>query len=111
MFWTRDGTSQRDRPYSAATVTVCGGQVNACPPFSEEYVGIRSLAAGREMAALLCRRYTRAILAELSERFGLRHPDSLAYLVRRAKKREGESAFYRHRVALAESRRATKTEN
>lgn len=29
----------------------------------EEYVGFRSLAAGREMAALLCRRYTNATRA------------------------------------------------
>lgn len=33
----------------------------------EEYTGFRSTAAGREMAALLCRRYTNATLAQLSE--------------------------------------------
>jgi len=78
---------------------------------AEEYFGFRSLAAGREMAALLCRRYTSATLAQLSERFGLRHPDSSANLVRRAKKREEESAFYRRQIARAESQLAMKTES
>jgi putative transposase len=58
----------------------------------EEYVGFRSAAAGREMAAWLCRRWTGVSLAELSRRFGLRHPDSSANLVRRAKQREADSA-------------------
>ena len=35
----------------------------------EEYVGFRSPAAGREMVALLCRRYTNATLAQLSAAF------------------------------------------
>ena len=76
----------------------------------EEYVGFRALAAGREMAALLCRRYTSATLAQLSERFGLGHPDSSANLVRRAKKREQESALFRRQIARAESQLAMKTE-
>jgi hypothetical protein len=63
------------------------------------------------VAALLCRRYTSATLAQLSERFGLRHPDSSANLVRRAKKREEESAFYRRQIARAESQLAMKTES
>jgi hypothetical protein len=46
-----------------------------------EYKGFRSGAAGRDMAAYLCRRYTRATLRELSERFGLSHPDSAADLI------------------------------
>ena len=37
------------------------------------------------VVAGLCRRYTGATLAQLSERFGLRHPDSSANVVRRAK--------------------------
>ena len=77
----------------------------------QDYVGFRSLAAGREMAALLCRRYTSATLAELSKRFGLRHPDSSANLVRRAKQREKESASHRRRIAQAESQLAMNTEN
>jgi len=77
----------------------------------QQYEDFRSPAAGREMAALLCRRYTSATLAELSERFGLRHPDSSANLVRRAKQREKESASYRRRIAQAESQLAMNTEN
>ena len=84
-------------------------QVHGVEP--EEYVGFRALARGREMAALLCRRYTSVTLAQLSDRFGLRHPDSSANLVRRAKKRAEESAAYRRQIALAESQLAMKTEN
>ena len=76
----------------------------------EEYVGFRSLAAGREMAALICRRYTSVTMAELSERYGLRLPDSSANLVRRAKRREEESALFRRQIARAESQLAMKTE-
>jgi len=43
---------------------------------STEYIGFRSLAAGREVAALLCRRWTGETIASLSKRFGLAHPDS-----------------------------------
>jgi putative transposase len=75
------------------------------------YVGFRSTAPGREMAALLCRRLTSATLAQLSDRFGLGHPDSSANLVRRAKKREHESSSYRQQVAEAESLLLRKTEN
>ena len=39
--------------------------------------------------------YTNVTLAQLSDRFGQRHPDSSANLARRAKKREEESAFDR----------------
>ena len=47
----------------------------------EEHAGFRTLAAGLETAALLCRRYTSATLAQLSERFGLGHPASSANLM------------------------------
>jgi hypothetical protein len=53
-----------------------------------EFFGFRSQAAGREIAALLCKRYTGSTLAQLSEAFGLGHPDSSANLVRRAKTQE-----------------------
>ena len=46
----------------------------AHPVAPEEYVGFRSAATGRERAAWLCRRWTGVSLAELSRRFGLRHP-------------------------------------
>jgi hypothetical protein len=53
------------------------------------------------MAAYLCRRYTRATLRELSERFGLSHPDSAADLIRRgAKKLEQSSEAMRHLMMI-----------
>jgi len=51
-----------------------------------EYVGFRSSAAGRDVAAYLCRRYTTATLAELSAVFGLSHRDSSGDLVKRARR-------------------------
>ncbi len=57
----------------------------------EEYVGSRSQAAGREIAAFLCRRWTGEPLSSLSARFGLAHPDSSSNLLRRATKRMSES--------------------
>ena len=51
-----------------------------------EYSGFRSSAGGRDVAAYLCRRFTSATLAELSERFGLGHPDSSSDMVKRATK-------------------------
>jgi hypothetical protein len=77
----------------------------------QDYVGFRSTAPGRDMAALLCRRLTRATLAQLSNRFGLAPSDSSANLVRRAKKRERESTSYRQKIAKAESLILPKTEN
>ncbi len=77
----------------------------------EEYVGFRSMAAGREMAALLYRRHTAVTLAGLFQRFGLRHPDSSANLVRREKKQEERHLSYRRQIARAESQLARKTEN
>jgi hypothetical protein len=41
---------------------------------------------------------------------GLRHPDSSATLLRRAKKREQESALFRRQIARARSQLAMKTE-
>lgn len=76
-----------------------------------EYVGFRSQAAGREMAALLCRRLTSSTLSELSVVFGLKHPDSSANLVRRAAKREQQSSHYRRRLRDIESNLMPKTEN
>ena len=67
------------------------------------------MAGGREMAALLCRRWTSVTLAELSDCFRVRHLDSSANLVRRAKKRAEQSASYRRQIALG--RIATYDEN
>ncbi len=78
---------------------------------SSHYVGFRSSAPGREMAALICRRFTSSTLAELSTAFGLGHPDSSANLVRQAKRRESKSANYRKRIKEIEQAMFMKTEN
>jgi REP element-mobilizing transposase RayT len=75
-----------------------------------QYVGFRSSAPGREMAALVCRRFTSSTLAELSVAFGLGHPDSAANLVRRARRQESKSPQYRNRLKKIE-RAMMKTEN
>ena len=67
----------------------------------DEYVGFRSGAAGRDVAAYLCRRYTSATLRELSERFGLSHPDSASDLIRRGAKRlEQSNDAIRHQKSI-----------
>ena len=53
---------------------------------ADAYCGYRSGAAGRDVAALLCRRWTTATLRELSGRFGLSHPDSASDLIKRGKR-------------------------
>ena len=74
-------------------------------------VDFRSSAAGRETVALLCRRYTGSSLAELSEAFGLGHPDSSANLVRRAKLREKKSSDFRRQMKEIETHLLLKTDN
>jgi len=75
-----------------------------------QYIGFRCSAPGREMAALVCRRFTSSTLAELSHAFGLGHPDRAANLVRRAKRVEFESPEYRNRLKKIEQA-MMKTEN
>jgi len=77
----------------------------------QEYVGYRSGAAGREMAAYLCRQWTRVSLAKLSAVFGLEHPDSSSNRVRRAKRRAEESLEYQKIITLRETKLSLKTEN
>ena len=57
-----------------------------------EYIGFRSSAPGRQNAALLCRELTNVSLADLSQTFGLGHPDSSANLVKKAKRLINENA-------------------
>ena len=53
---------------------------------ADQYCGYRSRASGRDVAAMLCRRWTTATLRELSGRFGLSHPDSASDLIKRGKR-------------------------
>ncbi len=77
----------------------------------QEYVGFRSLAAGRAITAPLCRRWTGDSIASLSQRFGLSHPDSASNLVRRAKARQEKSQQYRQVIDDIEYNLELKTEN
>ena len=77
---------------------------------ADQYIGFRAAPAGREMAALLCRRWTGELLSRLSARFALAHPESSSNLVRRAKKRYKESRADRRTVARLEQQFGLKTE-
>ncbi|QDT05095.1 hypothetical protein K227x_34930 [Rubripirellula lacrimiformis] len=74
-------------------------------------IGFRSASAGREIAALLCRRWTGEPLSKRSKRFGLSHPDSASNLARWAKTREKQSKSNRKAIQAIECNRALKTEN
>jgi chromosomal replication initiation ATPase DnaA len=67
---------------------------------ASQYAVFRSSAAGRDMAAWLCRRWTGATLAELGPSFGLTGTDSVSNLARRAEKRHKESAKWRKTARL-----------
>lgn len=68
------------------------------------YVGFRSIAGGRDVAAYLCRRYTAATLVELLKRFGLRHSDSSSDMVKRAWKSIESNPSIRKRAKRIENR-------
>lgn len=70
----------------------------------QDYVGFRSDAPGRDVAALLCRRYTTATLRELSKRFGLSHQDSATGLVQRAREAVEQDREMAKHVAAIERR-------
>ena len=73
--------------------------------------GFRSGADGRDVAAYLCRRYTTATRAELSERFGLGHSDSSPDLVKRARKSRESHRDVRRKMARIEKQLAMKPES
>lgn len=75
-----------------------------------EYSGFRSGAGGRDVAAYLRRRFTSATLAELSERFGLGHPDRSSDMVKRARKLIESNREVRKRAKRAEKSLRSKPE-
>ncbi len=77
----------------------------------QDYIGFRCAAAGREIAAYLCRRWTGEPLSQISKRFGLSHPDSSSNLIRRVKKRMDESKDYHQAIDEIEYKLGLKTEN
>ena len=77
-----------------------------CGLSAEDYSGFRVKAQDRETAALLCRELTTNSLAELSDVFGLGHPDSSANLIKRAKATLKQSIATRERYNQIKSKLA-----
>lgn len=71
---------------------------------AEQFCGFRSRAGGRDVAAMLCRRWTGTTLRALSETFGLSHPDSASDLIKRGKQRTESSQEVSRRVQRIERR-------
>ena len=94
--------SIRKSKQSVETVVAATAQEYGVTP--EDYVGFRSRAAGRDVAAYLCRRFTTATLAELSDAFGLSHRDSSGDLVKRARRARQESKDVDSRISNIEKR-------
>ena len=66
--------------------------------------------ASRDLAAWLARELTPATLRELSEAFGLTHPDSVRNLIRRVERALANSPSLRDEITLIRTALA-KTEN
>lgn len=77
----------------------------------EDYAKFRSSAAGRDMAAWLCRKWTGASLTELGPYFGLAGVDSVTNLVRRAEKQLADSKQWQLTVKRIEQAIGLNTEN
>ena len=82
-------TSRRLKTVSVHELIAATAKAHDVNPL--QYAQFRSQAAGREMAAWLCRRWTGATLQELGEAFGLSGIGSVSNLVRRAEQRRKES--------------------
>ncbi len=70
---------------------------------ADAYCGYRSGAGGRDVAAMLCGRWTTATLRELSGRFGLSHPDSASDLIKRGKRLAESNRDVARKVAAIET--------
>jgi REP element-mobilizing transposase RayT len=77
---------------------------------AESYARRRSTAPGRDVAAYMAHRHTTATLRELASPFGLRHPDSVSNLIRRAQRALTASSRLKKEQAEIEHR-LLKTEN
>ena len=99
--------SRRIRSVTPAEVIAAVAVAHGVEP--EQYAAFRSGAAGRDMAAWLCRRWTGATLGELGPLFGLTGTDSVSGLVRRASTRHAASSAWRKRAGQIESELKLKT--
>jgi REP element-mobilizing transposase RayT len=101
-------TSRKLRLVSVEEILSATASAHGVAP--SQYALFRSQAAGRDMAAWLCRQWTGATLAELGPCFGLEGTDSAANLVRRAEKRRRESSKWRQRAKQVEASLGLNTE-
>ena len=76
-----------------------------------DHATFRSRAAGRDMAAWLCRRWTGATLKELGVAFGVNGIGSVSNLVRRAEQRRKESRTWSIRQLKIETSLGLKTQH
>ena len=76
----------------------------------DQYAGFRGGAAGQDMAAWLCRRWTGATLAEPGPLFGVPGEGSVSGLVRRAERRHGQSSAWRRTASDIEASLRLKTQ-
>ncbi|MCH7726785.1 MAG: transposase [Planctomycetes bacterium] len=102
-------TSRRLRTVSVKEILSVTSMEHGVEPL--DYAGFRSSAAGRDMAAWLCRRWTGVTLAELGPAFGLDGTDSVSNLVRRAEKRSKESATWQQTARKIETALGLNTEH
>ena len=104
-----ESTSRRLRSVSVEEVLAATASQHGLQP--SQYAAFRSQAAGRDMAAWLCRRWTGAALAGLGPSFGLTGTDSVSNLMRRAKKRHKQSASWRTTARKIEATLGLNTEH
>ena len=105
----RQSASRRLRSVSVEEILLATANAHQVEP--GEYSAFRSRAAGRDMAAWLCRRWTGATLTELGPSFGLQGTDSVSNLVRRAQKRHDESTKWRRSAKQIETNLGLNTEH
>ncbi len=102
-------TSRRLRSVSVEEVLAATASQHGVQP--SQYAAFRSQAAGRDMAAWMCRRWTGATLVGLGPYFGLTGTDSVSNLVRRAEKRHKQSASWRRKAEQVEATLGLNTEH
>jgi len=93
-------TSRRLRSVSAKEIVEATANEHGVSAL--DYRQFRSKAAGREMAAWLCRRWSGATLEELGAFFGISGTGSVSNLVRQAQTRHDQSRSWRAKATKVE---------
>jgi len=93
-------TSRRLRSISAKEIVEATANEHGVSAI--DYRQFRSKAAGREMAAWLCRRWSGATLEELGAFFGISGTGSVSNLVRQAQTRHDQSRSWKAKATNVE---------